>query len=257
MPEDMYGFTVAEREEFLRLAAKMRKLDQGGLIPISPEEIRPGQSTDHLVAKVPADGLPALAPDSTGTGSGTGSGSTPDIPGSALCQIYEPRYSLLIEDWELIIIPDYFERVLNISGQSVSGGEYIAITKEKFGSWVYKKSGGGTGQPQIMFEVLDIVRGKGLGCNAVEVEILNVSCEADTSLIGTETVVWDGLGCHFNLPMELLIGKRGYALRMTTPPAYSMLALEQFDPSVWGDSPQPTYPCRWEVDKLCCVEENV
>lgn len=124
--------------------------------------------------------------------------------------------------------------------------------------------GGGSGLTVVMFEILDIYRGIGLNCNAVEARILNVSCNGTaesnpqsgsvsvsglSSSIGGTIIVWDSLGCIFNCPMDLLIGVRGYATRMTTPEDGSSLALEQF-PS----GPQPERPCRWEVTTLCCVE---
>jgi hypothetical protein len=109
----------------------------------------------------------------------------------------------------------------------------------------------GSGDEIIMFEITEIIRGKGLLCNAVEATVLNVSCNLTSPAVGDTVEIWDSLGCTFNMPMELLIGVRGYAVRMTTPDAYSTLGQEQF-----GDGgPQPETPCRWEATRLCCVEE--
>lgn len=130
----------------------------------------------------------------------------------------------------------------------VAEGTIVRVMKSH-GRW-YIIPEGGSGTPVVMFVIDDILRGDGLLCNAVEATVLNVSCNLGSPAVGDSIEVWDSLGCVFNCPMELLIGVRGYATRMTTPPDGSDLADEQF-PS----GPQPETPCRWEVTALCCVEE--
>ena len=108
------------------------------------------------------------------------------------------------------------------------------------------------GTPTISFEITDILRGKGLLCNAVEAKVLGVSCNYSGVSPCDIVVVWDGLLQAFAVPMELLIGVKGYATLMKTPDEYSTCLdfVEFNDGGIQSDR-----PCRWEVISLGCPEE--
>lgn len=116
----------------------------------------------------------------------------------------------------------------------------------------YKALQAGGGGQIILFKVTDAVPAFSSNpslpnpfiCNAVQAVVENVSCSmAGNVNIGDEVIIWDELGCNFNLPMDLLIGVYGYATRMVTQD----LTEEKVYPL--------EYPCYWVVMRLCCVEE--
>lgn len=107
------------------------------------------------------------------------------------------------------------------------------------------EDGGGSGATIIAFEIIDVVRGIGFSCNAMLCLVTGVHCDATSPSIGDEITVWDGMTCAFDLPFELLDGKTGYAVRMTTPASY-----------FYDGGAESERPCRWEVLRLCCTEEG-
>lgn len=111
--------------------------------------------------------------------------------------------------------------------------------------WPIPEDGGGSGAEIISFEIIDVVRGIGFLCNAMECTVVGVNCNLQDPVVGDTVIVWDGPTCSFNLPFELLYLQRGYAVRMTTPADYfSDGGLES------------ERPCRWEVLRMCCSEEG-
>ena len=113
---------------------------------------------------------------------------------------------------------------------------------------------GGGGTPTILFEVVRVLRGVGLNCNAMECDILNVSCSEISVSAGDTVTVYDEIGCVFNAPEHLLLGRRGYAIKMSNP-SYRMndpLIIE----SGTEDIAAPSGSCRWCAQTLCCVEEE-
>jgi hypothetical protein len=84
-------------------------------------------------------------------------------------------------------------------------------------------------------------------CDYVTAEVLNVTCAGSGVSIGDEVRVWDPERCHFNIPVEILVGSVGWATRMTSPDPYSAFeCLEQAEQDAG---------CRWEVQTLCCTEQ--
>jgi hypothetical protein len=89
----------------------------------------------------------------------------------------------------------------------------------------------------------------------MECEVLNVSCGGQSvASIGDIVTVYDEIGCVFNAPEILLIGRRGYAKQMSNP-IYRMHDPLVFEPGT-EDIAAPTGKCRWAADRLCCVEED-
>lgn len=137
------------------------------------------------------------------------------------------------------------------AGFTSADDSYVWIARWSHQWWILTGAGGGTGGGQrILFQIDSISRGIGLGCNAVDATVLNVSCGDSIVSIGDTVRIWDALGCVFNIPEALLIGKEGYASYMTTP-SYPDIDPIQLD----GEDPEPAPTCRWEAEKICCVEE--
>lgn len=109
--------------------------------------------------------------------------------------------------------------------------------------WPIPEDGLSSGFGVIDFEITDIIRGRGLLCNAVEAIVLNVACGVTGVAVNDVITVWDDRLCRFQLPMNLLIGVQGTAIRMNTVTTF-------YD----GGAEQET-PCHWAVLTLCCVEE--
>lgn len=111
--------------------------------------------------------------------------------------------------------------------------------------WPIPEDGNGSGATIISFQIVDVVRGVGFLCNAMECIVIGVNCGLTTPAEGDTVIVWDGPSCSFNLPFELLDGQYGYAVRMTTPADY------------FADGGlESERPCRWEVLRMCCAEEG-
>jgi hypothetical protein len=137
-----------------------------------------------------------------------------------------------------------------LSGKSLCDVFYVMFNTDSK-RWEVMAAGG-SGTTHILFEIVRVARGFGLNCNAMECLILNVSCSSAISLVGTEVIVYDELGCVFNAPEPLLLGIRGYAKKMSNASSLDPLV---FEPGT-EDIAAPTGSCRWSVDRLCCVEED-
>jgi hypothetical protein len=118
----------------------------------------------------------------------------------------------------------------------------------------FSSVGGGGGATTILFEIVRVLRGVGLNCNAMECEVLNVSCGGSGVAVGDLVAVYDERGCVFNSPEHLLYGRRGYAIQMKNF-AYRMHDPLQFEAGT-EDIAAPTGACRWAAQNLCCVEEE-
>jgi hypothetical protein len=115
--------------------------------------------------------------------------------------------------------------------------------------------GGGSGPATILFEIVRVLRGVGLNCNAMECEVLNVSCKGPSGVsIGDLVAVYDEIGCVFNAPEYLLLGRRGYAIQMSNP-VYRLQDPLIFEPGT-EDIAAPVGSCRWSAQTLCCIEEQ-
>jgi hypothetical protein len=115
-------------------------------------------------------------------------------------------------------------------------------------------SGGGAGTPSILFEIVRVLRGFGLNCNAMECEVINITCGGGGVSIGDIVTVYDEIGCIFNAPEHLLAGLRGYAIQMGNP-SYASDDPLVFEPGT-EDIAKPTGSCRWCAQSTCCVEEE-
>lgn len=112
------------------------------------------------------------------------------------------------------------------------------------------ETAGGAGASTIQFEVLAIstywCEESDAACNAVTAEVLQISCGGAGVQVGDEVVVWDPEACHFDVPIESLIGAVGTASRMALDLTYGM---ECYDELAEEGS------CRWICTGLSCCEE--
>lgn len=96
------------------------------------EQGTPSAAPEAYVARVPSDGIPPL--DEGFTGTGTGTGTADDSPGYAVCAVYR----VVIDETgtpTLMRVADLNKIVYNLSTQTVSGGGWILVTRDKFGYW--------------------------------------------------------------------------------------------------------------------------
>jgi hypothetical protein len=139
---------------------------------------------------------------------------------------------------------------------SLSSGSYVWVKQVGAEFVPFIPGEGGGGSEDVLFEIIRPLRGVGLDCNAMECEVLNVSCRLSTVSIGDIITVYDELACVFNAPERLLTGKRGYAKRMSNPSYdYGYEDPLIISPGTEGIS-EPEGECRWCVQVLCCVEED-
>jgi hypothetical protein len=108
------------------------------------------------------------------------------------------------------------------------------------------KGGGGAGI--IRFKVLSagpFLGDTALECDYVVAEVLGISCKGAGVSVGDQVNVWDPSECHFNIPLEVLVGTHGMAAKMVNDTE----GVDCLDTRLAEGS------CRWVVQTLCCVEE--
>lgn len=121
------------------------------------------------------------------------------------------------------------------------------------GEWVTPTSG--SGAPKIRFTILSASFTVGfgaLGCDHVVVLVKHISCGGTGVSVDDEVKVYDPEYCHFNLPIELLVGLSGTATLMKSENYqagldYVLYCLDEIR----------AVPCMWMIDTLCCSEEEV
>ncbi len=116
--------------------------------------------------------------------------------------------------------------------------------------------GGGTsGAPTIRFTILSTAFTVGLGalgCDHVIVRVNHISCGGTGVAVGDEQEVYDPEYCHFNLPIELLVGLSGTATLMK-----SENYQEGLEYPLECVAELRAGKCMWMIDTLCCSEEEV
>jgi len=133
---------------------------------------------------------------------------------------------------------------------TLSEGEILIAYWDKQRSMFVPISGsGGGGAVQIRFEVL--AAGPSLGdlaleCDYVVAKVLGVSCQGSGVEVDDEVNIWDADRCHFNIPIDILIGARGRAIQMKNDTEGVVDCLYELEDE--GS-------CKWEVIALCCQEE--
>ena len=131
--------------------------------------------------------------------------------------------------------------------------DFVIVARTKFGSWIPLPSGG-SGAPRIRFTILStaFTVGEGaLGCDHVIGLVNHVSCTGAGVSVGDEVKIYDPEYCHFNLPIELLVGLSGTATLMDSA-SYQ----EGLDYVVDCLAEIRADGCIWMIDTLCCSEEE-
>lgn len=113
---------------------------------------------------------------------------------------------------------------------------------------------GGGGHSRVRFTILSTAFSEvlgAIGCDFVNARVNHISCKSTGVSVGDEIRIFDPELCHWNLPIELLVGLCGTATSMD---AAEFIASRYYMPdclyALDGQS------CIWMVDTLCCAEEE-
>ncbi len=116
--------------------------------------------------------------------------------------------------------------------------------------------GGGVGHVRIRFTIESTSFAVGLGqtgCDFVNATVTYISCAGSGVAVGDEVHIFDPEYCHFNLPIEILVGLCGTATQMDSAAFLSRTSYGLADCTyeLAGAS------CMWMIDTLCCAEEEL
>jgi len=170
------------------------------------------QAPEVYIAKTPVDGIPAR---STTT------------PGSAECNIYR------IVDDNLEEVSSFTHVVYNLKESDIAGDEYISVKRDKYGTWLADTGGGGS--DIVMFTITDSEE-CGTGC--VDATVTLRACGLSSPAVDSAIVVEDEAGCFFNVDPVLLLGLKGFAIKME---------------GAGSCDPYSTEDCHWVVFSMCCA----
>lgn len=167
-----------------------------------------------------------------------------DEPGEAECDIYA-----IYGRPPTLTAVGRSQTVYNLQ-TSTLGQSHIPVSRDKYGKWLALVGGSGSGHPSIDFEVYAWVPDDALtvGCESVYAVVTRVSCGASVQ-VGDEVVIYDRDLCWFNIPADILIGTRGWAMWME-----SDISPYPGDPDFCLNAPTEG-ECFWIVRGICCREE--
>jgi len=119
-------------------------------------------------------------------------------------------------------------------------------------NWMLLDSPGG-GAEIIRFRVLSQgpFLGESADCYTVRAEVLDTICGSSSVKIGDQVIIHDPSGCHFNIPMDVLLNAHGTAVKMADSDDDGLSncwELEQYYGYYLNG-------CWWMVQTLCCVED--
>lgn len=137
---------------------------------------------------------------------------------------------------------------------SASTGDLILIIRNG-SEWSPVNVASSSGAPRIRFTILSTSFTVGLGalgCDHVVARVDHISCGGTGVSVGDEVNIYDPEYCHFNLPIELLIGLSGTATWMKSD-NYQQ-GLEYVLDCLYDIQ---TAGCMWMIDTLCCSEEEI
>lgn len=113
---------------------------------------------------------------------------------------------------------------------------------------------GGNSHKMVRFQITDTNSeiGKGsIGCDNVSGIILEKVCGMSALSTGDSILIYDPEYTYFNMPLNLLVGMKGYAVEMQNPLAGSTGIVEcEAIQAQQGD-------CYWCVTSLQCAEEEI
>lgn len=157
----------------------------------------------------------------------------------------------------------------NIRNETAKAGvPYIAV-KTKLGKYVLIDPNTGGGAPRIRFTIISaaLTIGDGaLGCDYVVGVVNHITCNTTSVAVGDEVKIYDPEYCHFNLPIELLVGLNGTATLMdSTSYQPTLTGTGTGTAAGTGTGTDGTLDCVdeiraagciWMIDTLCCSEEE-
>jgi hypothetical protein len=178
----MYGLTEAD-VKLLKEMANAYRTDYLHTRNRGAEKEEQGFTPEVYVARTPVAGIPGLDLGVWTTGSGTGTVASDDTPGSAQCFVYR-----LLPNGG-VLHPLHVKRlVYNLSTDSVIGGIWVPVIRDKFGSWFVAGAGaaGGGGGSSIAVDVVHVAEVSGTGTGG------GWFCQRVVQGIGGTWVVADG-----------------------------------------------------------------
>jgi hypothetical protein len=240
-----------------------------------------------VFALVPASGIPARA-SSSSTGTGTGTGTAVLNVGDYT--LYGVECQLYREEWDdqittpagsgtssadtiratarrvLKEVPGWTELVFNPEATALAGPRLVPTTLSPWGTRVPIGMGtASAGHAVISFRVLSagfFLGGVDNFCLRVQAEVLSVSCNETGVSPGDEVTIYDPGGCQFNVPIEILLGVRGTAVKMAWNDPTGLTVDLQGIPYCFlqataeeTEAFETAGECYWMVQSLCCVED--
>jgi len=120
------------------------------------------------------------------------------------------------------------------------------------GRWHKKGGSGGGGVIEFTIDSPSSMIGRNAtGCDWVDATVDIVGCGTSGVSVGDEVRIWDPKFCHFNYPIDLLVGIGGTAHQFQNP-------IDDIDLENLVDCEEDVLaagPCRWVVVHTCCAEE--
>jgi hypothetical protein len=123
-------FTLSEPDYRLfreMVQAHQRTRANGSQVGLGGQLDEGFQASDVFVARTPSGGIPGLEQFA---------GTSPDEPGSAVCQVYKITQVQGVGDYRMVKIPGLTKTVFNLSARDVAGYAWVPILKTKGGPWI-------------------------------------------------------------------------------------------------------------------------
>lgn len=201
-----------------------------------------------------------IAAGSTGTGTaGTGTALDGGVLDNPATWGNTTRLRINTDTDEIAVQNDSKLFVYNPFSSSVSAGTVCLAIREKNGQYVLLNPSSG-GAPRIRFTIASasLTIGNGtLGCDHVVGVVTFVSCDAAGVAVGDQVDIYDPEYCHFNLPVDLLVGLSGTATKMDSSSYQSTLGTGTGTGSALDCiTDVQNAGCVWMIDTLCCAEEE-
>jgi len=141
---------------------------------------------------------------------------------------------------------EWFEIIAHVIFELVGVGLFECQASKKVLIEGTPVGGGGVGNEWIDFSVYQLCPALPSGSiQAVWAQVTGTSCQTSVN-IGDTVLIWDILGCWFNVPIELLSTMKGRADLAAGQGESVIFCAETYDLS----------GCYWKVSSLCCYEES-
>lgn len=197
------------------------------------------QAPEVYIALPPIDGIPAL--DKGNEIAGTGSGER-DVPGSAVCDIYQTIIHPTTKLPELWPVPDFTKLVYNLSGEDIAQ-DWVVIKRTKFGRWVVEPSGSQCDFVAFIIDEADCETGTA----TVTITHRTCPCTSVPDEYGIDKLdVYDATCFFVQATNANLIGRAGFAKRMRSD-------TDTHETGTGTGTAGET--CRWIITFLCPIND--